>query len=326
MSRLADRLTEALGDRPGDRLRNRLPRLGRPKASFPWTPPTWPGALPMPAPESRTGLDYQTDWSRRYPVRVARAVVFEGLTRTLVGAVVPPVVEGQDRLGDLKGPVIFAANHSSHLDTPLILSVLPRRFRHHSVVAGAADYFFDTRLKGALSAFSLGAIPFERHRVSRRSLELAAELLEEGWSVLIYPEGGRSPDGWGQAFSAGAAYLSIRTGTPMVPIHVSGTSRALPKGATRFRPGPTSVTFGHPIRAGRGEDARKMAVRLEAEVAALADEFRSDWWQARRRAAAGLSPALGGPAVSPWRREWARPRPQRRAARRPGAGTAWSRR
>lgn len=269
-------------------------------------------------------MDYDTEWSRHYGVRLARALVLDYVTRPLVRAVIPPVVEGEDRLIGVEGPVIFASNHSSHLDTPLILSVLPRRFRHHLVVAGAADYFFDTRLKGALFAFSLAAIPFERHRVSRRSLDLAAELLEEGWSVLIYPEGGRSPDGWGQRFSAGAAYLSIRTGTPMVPLHVSGTVRALPRGAKRLHPGPTSVTFGSPIRAADGEDARRMAVRLEAGVAALADEFRTDWWQARRRAARGDSPELVGPEIAPWRRAWAREQPNRRP--RPDQGTVWSRR
>jgi 1-acyl-sn-glycerol-3-phosphate acyltransferase len=279
----------------------------------------------MPAPEGRTGMDFETAWSRQYGTRVARALLLDYVTRPLVKAVIPPVVEGQDRLIGVEGPVIFASNHASHLDTPLILSVLPRRFRHRMVVAGAADYFFDTRWKGALFAFSLAAIPFERHRVSRRSLDLAAGLLKEDWSVLIYPEGGRSSDGWGQRFSAGAAYLSIRTDTAMVPVHVSGTAHALPKGARRLRPGQTSVSFGSPILARPGEDARQMAARLEAGVAALGDELRSDWWAARQRAALGASPELIGPEVAPWRRAWAREQPSR-PGRRGEGGTAWSRR
>jgi len=309
VSGLSDKLSDTLADRLGDRLSDRLPRLRLPRrpSAFPWAPPNWPTSVPMPPPESRTGSDYETEWARRYGVRLARAAVLDGVIRPLVHGIIPPVVEGTDRLDGVEGSVIFAANHSSHLDTPLLLSVLPRRFRHHMVVAGAADYFFDTRLKGALFAFSLAAIPIERTKVSRRFLDLAAELLDDGWSILIYPEGGRSPDGWGQTFSAGAGYLSVRTRVPLVPIHVAGTVKALPKGTGRLRPGPTAVSLGAPITPGPGDDARRVAQRLEASVAALADEFRTDWWQARRRAAAGASPSLSGPEVSAWRRSWALP-------------------
>lgn len=327
MSLLSDRWSEALSDRLGDRLTDRLPRprLPRRPSVFPWAAPRWPASIPMPPPERATGMDFDTEWSRHYGIRVARAVLLDYVTRPLVRSLVPPVIEGVDRLDGVAGPVIFAANHSSHLDTPLILSVLPRRFRHHMVVAGAADYFFDTRIKGAVFAFSLAAIPFERTRVSRRSLDLAAELLRESWSILIYPEGGRSPDGWAQRFSAGAAYLSIRTAAPMIPVHVEGTGRALAKGARALRPGPTAVTFGAPVVPEEGEDARHMAVRMESEVAALADEHRTDWWQARQRSRAGTSPPLGGPDAAAWRRAWSRPVPSRGGPE-AETGTPWSRR
>ena len=325
----SDKVTEALSDHLGDRLSDRLPRLRLPRkpTAFPWASPQWPTSVPMPAPEKKTGSDYDTEWSRRYGVRVARAAVLDGVIRPLVYGVIPPVIEGQDRLTGVEGPVIFAANHSSHLDTPLLLSVLPRRFRHQTVVAGAADYFFDNRVKGALFAFGLGAIPIERTKVSRKFLDLASELLSDEWSILIYPEGGRSPDGWGQTFSAGAGYLAVRSGVPVVPIHVAGTLRALPKGGSRLRPGPTAVTFGSPVVPAPGEDARRVAQRLEAAVAGLADEFRTDWWQARRRAAAGNSPSLSGPEVSPWRRSWAKPVPAAdRRQRGPADESPWSRR
>lgn len=123
--------------------------------------------------------------------------------------------------------------------------------------------------------------------------------------MVIFPEGGRSPDGWGQPFRGGAAYLAIRCRVPVVPIHVSGTGRILPKGAKRLRPGRTVVTFGRPLWAEEGEDSRRFAARLEREVAALADESRSDWYSARRRAHAGQSPSLTGPEVGAWRRAWA---------------------
>ena len=65
------------------------------------------------------------------------------------------------------------------------------------------------------------------------------------------------------------------------------------------------MTFGAPISADPGEDARRLAARLERAVAALADERATDWWTARRRAAGGATPAITGPAAAAWRRSWA---------------------
>ncbi len=169
--------------------------------------------------------------------------------RGVVRGVANPERTGLDRLSDLDEdkPVIFAANHHSHVDAPLLITSVPEPWRHRLVVGAAADYFFATRFTGALSALAMGAIPIDRSRVNRRSGDLAAELLEDRWSILIFPEGGRSPDGWGQPFRGGAAYLSVRTGAPVVPIHLEGTGRIMGRGMNRPRPGRTLVTFGTPL-------------------------------------------------------------------------------
>jgi 1-acyl-sn-glycerol-3-phosphate acyltransferase len=306
-----------------------LPRLLRkPPMPFPLGAPTRPVGVDVPEVRRRTGADYDTAWARRYGARVARAFLIEGVARPLMHAVVPPDVTGYDRLVDLDGPVVFAPNHASHLDTGLMLSTLPRRFRHKTVVAAGADYFFDTRMKAAAWSLAVAAIPVERTRVSRRAADLASELLQDGWSVVIFPEGTRTPDGWVHSFRGGAAYLSIRTGAPVVPVHIGGTYDAMGKDRP-FRPGRTSVTFGPPLTPADGEDARRLAARLEAEVAVLADEVATDWWSARRRASAGTTPSLSGPTASPWRRAWMLPEPPggrsgqstgKLSARSPGGG------
>ena len=275
------------------------------RPSFPLSAPTWPVTLQRPPIETKTGMDFESDWARRYPVRLGRAALLDGVTRPLLRAVAAPTITGLDRIEHVAGPALFVANHSSHLDTPLVLTALPERFRHRTVVVAAADYFFDKRWKGTLFAFSLNAIPVERNRVSRRSADHAAELLEDGWSVMIYPEGGRTPDGWVQPFKAGAAYLSLRVGAPVVPIHIEGTGRVFGKGAKRIKPGRTAVTFGAPLLPAAGEKAPAFAARIEAAVAVLADEHATDWWTARRHAAAGTTPNLAGPNANPWRRSWA---------------------
>jgi 1-acyl-sn-glycerol-3-phosphate acyltransferase len=283
-----------------------LPRV---RAPFPLGKPNWPSSIPRPPAVRRTGVDYETDWARTYGARVARAFVLDDVVRPLVRAVASPEIHGEDRLDGLEAPAIFVANHHSHLDTGLLLTSLPERFRHRAVVAAAADYFFPSRARGAVSALVIGAIPMERTKVGRRSADLAAELLDDGWNLVMFPEGGRSPDGWGRAFRGGAAYLSLRCSRPVVPLYLEGTGRLwrrgkkLPKVAGRGE--GVHLVFGSPMWADEGEDARRMAARIEQEVAALADEWSTDWWSARRRAAAGTTPALTGPTAGAWRRAWA---------------------
>ncbi len=185
-----------------------------------------------------------------------------------------------------------------------MLSAIPEPWRHHLVIGAAADYFFANRLTAPLSALVIGAIPIERHNVGRKSADEAAALIDEGWSMLIFPEGGRSPDGWGQPFQGGAAYLSMRCGVPVVPVHLEGTGRILRKGRTVPQPSSTSIQFGTPQRAEEGETSRRFAARIEHAVAALADEQSRGWWVARQRAHAGETPTLQGPELGAWRRTW----------------------
>lgn len=274
------------------------------KRGFPYTAPAWPASLePLPA-KRKTGVDFETDWARKYPTRLARAIVLDFIGRPGIKALASPRLKGEDRIADLKGPAIFAANHASHIDTPLMLAALPDRFRHRTVIGAGADYFFDKRWKGYLWAFMINAIPIERTRASVRSVRLASEVLKDGWSFVIFPEGGRSPHGWAQEHRSGAAYLAQRGNVPVVPVHLEGTRRILRKGSGRVRPSTTTVTFGSPMRARDGEDVRDFAVRIEQAVAVLADEQSSDWWQARQRAAAGSTPPLSGPDAAMWRRYW----------------------
>ena len=288
---------------------------------FPLTKPTWPSSVVRPAPKRRIGLDYDTAWSRRYPARLARAVFTDFISAPLTKMIAPTTVVGSEALTRLEGPVIFAANHNSHIDTAVLTASIPAHLRHKLVVAAASDFFFDSTAKATVMSLILGAIPIDRTKVNRRSAQTAIELLNEGWSVVIYPEGGRSPDGWMQDFKGGAAYLSVRSGAPVIPIFIEGTDRVLPKSPVepgRARGGsgsestktaslrrhPVSVTFGRPLRVADDEDARRFGPRIEAAVAELGREVTSDYWTARRHAD---DRATHGPDAAPWRRSWARP-------------------
>lgn len=289
---------------------------------FPLSAPNWPTSVPRPRERSTLGVNYDSDWARKYPVRLARAAWTDLVARPVMAAVAQPSVSGLDRLENLAGPVIFAPNHSSHLDAPLVLSALPEPWRHKTVTLAAADYFFDTRLKAAYFSFSLNAVPIER-RVSRASTERAEALIAEGWNLLVFPEGGRSPDGWGQPHRAGWGLLAVRSGRPIVPVYIQGTGKLLPRGAKRLYTGKTSVTFGPPLALDL--PARQLVREVEAAIARLADETATDWWSARSRAARGRTPPLTGPEASSWRRAWELgPSPKDGARKRsPADGQDW---
>jgi 1-acyl-sn-glycerol-3-phosphate acyltransferase len=308
-------------------------------ARFPLAAPSWPAGVDRADPERRVGLEYDHEWSRRYPVRLARAVVMDNLARPAARLLAPATVRGLEHLQHVDGPVIFAANHASHIDTPLLLTTLPVEFRHRTVVAAASDYFFDRTWKSVLWSFALAAIPIERSKVNRKSADTAAELLGDGWNLVIFPEGGRSPDGWTQPFRGGAAYLARRTGRSVVPVYLHGTRHVLPKkpdggdGAWapggsgtearrggRLRRSPIAVLFGAPMSPDEGENAHRFSDRVEAAVATLAREVHSDWWQARRAVSAaaptpGAALAHRGPEAAAWRRSWALDEPPPRGQR-----------
>lgn len=281
------------------------------KVGFPYRKPTVPRGVEVPEEPSKLGADYDTDWARKPLAKAARTVIHRGPLQVAVKALADPEVLGTDRLTDLARleddapPLIFAPNHYSHLDTLLMSVAVPDPWRSKLMVAAAADYFFDKRWKGAASALALNALPIDREVTGRKSADMIRRLIDDGFSLVIYPEGGRSPDGWGQEFKGGAAYLSIRTGAAVVPVFIDGTGAIYGKGMKRPKPGTSRVVFGRPLRPEEGESTRRFNARIEAAVTALADESLTDFWTARQRAAAKTSPKLTGPDYTGWRRQWA---------------------
>jgi 1-acyl-sn-glycerol-3-phosphate acyltransferase len=119
-----------------------------------------------------------------------------------------------------------------------------------------------------------GHIPIDRGepKAALRSMTEAARVIQaERKSILIFPEGTRSKDGQPLPFKEGVAMLAIRSGTPIVPVGVSGTQRVMPSKALKITPGHVNLRIGAPIDV-RQYDLRKrgeLTARLEAEVRAL---------------------------------------------------------
>jgi 1-acyl-sn-glycerol-3-phosphate acyltransferase len=287
-----------------------------------WTRRALPPRSAEPWAASPEAREFPTSWARTPPARATREAILRYGFRPLVWTEMDPSVEGLDHLRGLRPPVMFVANHASHADTPLFLCSLPKAWRERTAVAAAADYFFDVWWRAAATALAFNTFPIERSG-GKRATGTARALVEEGWNLLVYPEGTRSRDGWVGRFRHGAARLCVEYGLPAVPVALRGTFAAMPRGRGWPRPGrfPISVRFGPPLHLDEGEDFRSFSKRMQHALARLWDEDATTWWESLRREAEGATPTLSGPAGPRWRRIWESTRPLPRR----GAGRVWPR-
>ncbi|MDR1265204.1 MAG: 1-acyl-sn-glycerol-3-phosphate acyltransferase [Propionibacteriaceae bacterium] len=210
---------------------------------------------------------------KRYRSRVrggARLVAQDVLLRGAVWSMCKVSVHGRDLLDNLQPPFIVVANHSSHLDAPLIFGALPHRLSKRLATGAAADFFFDKKLKGMTTALFFNAYPVERKGLRTRQ-GLTGQLLDEDIPILIFPEGTRSRNGAMGRFTPGVAALSISRDLPVLPVALVGAFAAWPY--YRSIP-PTNhpevhVVFGHPLTALPGEIAHQFADRMRRAVAEL---------------------------------------------------------
>ena len=175
-------------------------------------------------------------------------------------------IEGVERL-DRARPYIFAANHQSQFDIFVLQGHLDFDFRWLAKKELFAIPIFGRAMRRA------GYIPVDRShgRQAMVSLNEAAERIAAGTSVVIFPEGTRSPDGKLQSFKAGAMVLAIKAGVEVVPMAISGTGQILAKGHLLARPGPVTIRLGEPfdISAYNLKQKQELAGVLEERVRQL---------------------------------------------------------
>jgi long-chain acyl-CoA synthetase len=191
-------------------------------------------------------------------------------------------VRGLEHLRDLRTPVIFAANHQSHMDTPAILIALPARWRYRVAPAMAKEFFkahfnpqafsrrawFTNSLNYYLACQFFNAFPLpQREAGTRQTLRYIGEVLADGYSVLIFPEGRRSDEGVGR-FMPGIGMIASKLDVQVVPVRIDGLENVLhPK--MRFpKRGPVRVAFGAPMRL-NGDDYPALARQVEDAVKGL---------------------------------------------------------
>lgn len=189
----------------------------------------------------------------------------------------PRHVRGLENLRDLRGPVIFVSNHQSHFDTPLIVMHLPQAYRSRIAPAAWQEYFLSKGIikrTAKLFAYTLVTIFFNTYSFPqtkgfRRSVQYTGELIDDGWSILLFPEGTRSPGEKMLPFKRGIGLIASEMKVAIVPVRVSGVNRVLPREAFWPKRGPVSITFGVPLSFA-GESQVQIVKKIEAEARRLA--------------------------------------------------------
>jgi 1-acyl-sn-glycerol-3-phosphate acyltransferase len=276
-----------------------------PRSAQPHTPPS-------------EGWPFPTDWARTEAAGAVRDIVLDLGLRPIIRNETSPEVFGRDNLDGLKGPVMFIANHTSHLDASIILTTLPRKWRDKTATAAAQDYFFNVWWRSAFTALVYAGFPVERGG-GERAIHKAKELIRDDWSILVFPEGTRSPDGWVQRFRHGAARLALDMDMPVVPIAIVGAYAAMPRGRSWPKPGrpPIRVYYGRPLHPREGESHQELSLRMQHALAELFDEDRTSWWEAQQHSARNETPKLTGPSGPQWLRTWEGSRPTGRRGKPP---------
>jgi long-chain acyl-CoA synthetase len=226
-------------------------------------------------------------WAQRWPVTWKRACVYYLLTWPATHLMAHPRVFGRENLRGVKGPVLVISNHVMYLDVGFVLAALPMRFRHRLAVAMGgerlaemrrppADWPFLRRCLQRMNYFLVVALfnvfPLPKKSGFRESFRFAGDLADRGWSILVFPEGGLTPDGKLQPFLAGIGLLAGNLKLPVVPMRIDGAYEIREAGSKFNRPGRIRVHIGKPVKFPAGTEPQEIARILEQRVSELGQE------------------------------------------------------
>lgn len=208
-----------------------------------------------------------------------RLLFFALIVRPLVWVVIGLHVRYRERLPPT-GPALLAANHNSHLDTLVLLSLFPLRLLPRLRPVAAVDYFLTGGLLSWFALTLIKIIPLRRHPqgVHEDPLAGVSRALEAGDIVVLFPEGGRGEPERLDRFKTGIAHLAKRhPEVPVTPVFLHGLGKALPRGEGLLVPFFCDVFVGESFRW-KGDKPAFMA-ELESRMTVLAQEGRFSPWE-----------------------------------------------
>ncbi|HZA13242.1 MAG TPA: 1-acyl-sn-glycerol-3-phosphate acyltransferase, partial [Myxococcaceae bacterium] len=232
-----------------------------------------------PAPRTPRAGEQPEEVEVPEPVATLGRALVHFAQKVLFGGVFDVEVTGQTFIPQQRN-FLVAANHASHLDMGLVKVALGDQGNRLTTLA-ARDYFFNTPLKRAWFENFTNLVPMDRHGSLRQSLRLAGQALDQGYNLLIFPEGTRSPTGEMHEFKPTLGYLALTHGVDILPMHLEGTHEALPKGRVIPKRLPLKVRIGPVVSyvemrrltegMARSESYRYVTRVVEQAVQALAE-------------------------------------------------------
>ncbi len=224
------------------------------------------------------------DWTQFLLVRWIRSVALGGFILPLFRHYLSLSVEGLEHLAEVDPPVIFVANHVSHLDTVAIFSALPSSWRRRLAPAMAQGFFrayfqplgrsWKERATSAsqffLACAFFNAYPLPQGRSSvRRALKHTGQRIDQGQCPLVFPEGQRSPDGNLQPFKMGIGFMALRLRVPVVPIHLEGLYPIYSIHHEWPQSGEVQVKIGSALSFRGGQDYERVTGEVEEALRRL---------------------------------------------------------
>lgn len=224
-------------------------------------------------------------WTQRRPVSWLRVLLLYAVVLPITSVLSRARVRGRSNLNDLRGPALFVSNHITYIDHALILYALPGRFRRRLAIAQEGERLRHWRRPPAgtpllrrlrwqaqyfLVVLFFNTFSLPQKSGFRRSFAYAGESVDRGHSVLVFPEGTRTPDGRLCRFMGGTGLLATKLGIPVVPLYIDGLGELKRRGRRVLAPtGSITVHVGRPVSFDTTDDPSAVTRDIERRVAAL---------------------------------------------------------
>ena len=208
------------------------------------------------------------EWGMRWWCRMIRGFIQRALMFPILKLPYGMKVTGREHLRDLEGPVLFASNHSLGLDNPLIIEAIPSNWRRSLAIAGAAR-LWKNPVFWVMNPLLGNGFPLAQEGAVRPSLENMGKIIDNGWSVLIYPEGQLTIGGPIKPFMGGTGLVAVEGRLPVVPLRLHVNRLGSPTRFPILKRGSVEIRFGKPLKFSPGTDYQEATSKIEAAVKSL---------------------------------------------------------
>ena len=220
-------------------------------------------------------------WAQTWPIRLIRVAIYDLVTWPATLMMAKPTVSGRELVNKAQGPLLFVSNHVTYIDPGLLMFAMPRRYRQRLAIAMQGEVLAAMRqpppemniLQRTIEIVSywlvtalFNVFPLPQRSGFRESFAFAGELIDRGYSVVVFPEGRRTTDGEMSRFRAGVGILAQQLKVAVVPIRIDGLFPLKKEGRRFARRGEIRVILGEPVQFPNEMTEEEIAKDLQSRV------------------------------------------------------------